>query len=170
MKAKSVLYLFILLLPLTGYGQGRHLKGIRGIEITGGITGHRAYGMLGASQNLSAVTYGKIVVAYEPGSIDDVKYHSYMIDASINYTLIQIKDDVFLNACLGGSGVYDDLEELESTTDQSGFSAGILGGAEIEIYISNAVVFLINGTQRYYFANDFGNARWMLGAGMKFTF
>lgn len=170
MKIKPVLYLFILMLPLTCYGQGRHLKGVRGIELAGGITGQGVYGSLGASQNLNAVTYGKIAVAYEPGTIDDVKYHSYMIDASINYTLIQIKDDVFLNACLGGSGVYDDLEELESTTDQSGFSAGILGGAEIEIYISNAVVFLINGTQRYYFGNDFGNARWMLGAGVKFTF
>jgi hypothetical protein len=101
MKIKPVLYLFILLLPLTSYGQGRHLKGIRGIELIGGITGQGVYGMLGASQNLSAVTYGKIAVAYEPGSIDDVKYHSYMIDASINYTLIQIKDDVFFNAFLG---------------------------------------------------------------------
>jgi hypothetical protein len=93
-----------------------------------------------------------------------------MLDAAIGYTLIQIKDDVFFNAYLGASGVYDDVEELESTIDQSGFSAGILGGAEIEFYISDTVVLLINGTQRYYFGSDFGNARWMLGAGVKFTF
>ena len=158
------------MLPFLTFGQGRHLKGIYGIEVTGGITGQGAFGSLGVSRNLSADLYGKLAIDYEQGTVTGVNYRSYMLDAAIGYTLIQIKDDVFFNAYLGASGIYDDIEELESTIDQSGFSAGILGGAEIELYISDTVVLLINGTQRYYFGSDFGNARWMLGAGVKFTF
>jgi hypothetical protein len=167
---RRLFFIFICMIPVLAFGQGRHLTGIPGLALPGGLTGQGAFGSLGVSRNLAANLYGKLAADYEQGTVTGVNYSSYMLDAAIGYTLIQIKDDVFFNAYLGASGLYDDIEELDSTIDQSGFSAGILGGAEIEIYISDTIVLLLNGTQRYYFGSDFGNSRWMLGIGMKFTF
>ncbi len=148
--------------------QVRHLKGQQGLEAFGGITKHSQVLGAGYSYYLSSKLYLKGSLGYETGTITEVNFTAYLVDVSCNYTLFDINSVAFFNVVLGGSGLYEETESLESTIAQEGFSPGVLGGVEIEMFLSDRLVIVAGGSQRHYFLSELGPDRWLVNGGLKY--
>jgi len=167
------IFLPILMLALSSLlanAQVRHLKGQKALEVMAGITEYSQVFGGGFSQYLSSKLYLKGALGYENGAISNVDFTSYLIDITANYTVFNINSQVFLNAVFGASGIYEETEFLESTFKQEGFSPGIIGGLEIEVFLSDRIILIINGSQRHYFQSELGANRWLVTAGLKYIF
>ena len=148
--------------------QVRHFKGQQGLEVFGGITKHSQVFGGGFSYYLSSKLYLKGSLGYETGTITEVDFTAYMFDVSCNYTLFDVNSVAFFNVILGGSGLYEETESLESTLTQEGFSPGVFGGVELEIFLNDRVVVIAGGSQRHYFLSELGPDRWLVNGGLKY--
>jgi len=148
--------------------QVRHLKGQQGLEAFAGITKHSQVFGGGFSYYLSSKLYLKGSLGYETGTITEVDFTAYLVDVSCNYTLFDINSVAFFNVLLGGSGLYEETESMESTIAQEGFSPGVLGGVEMEIFLSDRLVIVAGGSQRHYFLSELGADRWLATGGLKY--
>jgi len=170
MKKIFLPILMLALSSLLANAQVRHLKGQKALEVMAGITEYsQVYGG-GFSQYFNSKLYLKGVLGYEYGTISNVDFTSYLVDLTVNYTVFSINSKVFFNAVLGASGIYEETETLESTFEQERFSPGIIGGFEIEVFLSDRIILIINGSQRHYFQSELGSNRWLATAGLKYIF
>jgi len=170
MKKIFLPILFVVLSSQLANAQVRHLKGQKGLEVMAGITAYSQVVGGGFSQYISSKLYLKGLLGFENGTISNVDFTTYLIDITANYTVFNIKSQVFFNAVLGASGIYEETEPLESTFKQEGFSPGIIGGLEIEVFLSDRIILIINGSQRHYFQSELGPNRWLATAGLKYIF
>jgi len=170
MKKIFLPILFVVFSSQFANAQVRHLKGQKGMEVMVGITEHSQVFGGGFSQYLSSNLYLKGALGYENGTISNVDFTAYLIDITANYMVFSVNSQVFFNAVLGASGIYEETEFLESTFDQDGFSPGMIGGLEIEIFLNDKIILLTNGSQRHYFQSELGESRWLVTAGLKYIF
>ncbi len=168
----KTIFLIILIaaVHIQALSQVRHIKGQKGVEALAGITEDSNVLSVGYSQYLNSKLYLKGTLGYENGSISSVDFTAYLLEIATNYNLIKIHSKVFLNALLGGGIAYEETETLESTLEQTGFSPGVFGGLEIEIFINDRIVLVTNGTQRYYPQSALGEYFWMCNTGIKYIF
>lgn len=162
--------LFVVISSQLANAQVRHLKGQKGMEVMAGITEHSQVFGSGFSQYLSSNLYLKGLLGFESGTISNVDFTAYLMDVTAYYTVFNINSRVFINAVLGASGIYEETEPLESTFKQEGFSPGIIGGLEIEVFFNDKIILITNGSQRYYFLSELGENRWLATAGLKYIF
>jgi len=170
----SILW-FILFVP-EGHTQSRetisfrHVKGIQGIELGGGISDLGAAGLVYYSKYFSHKWYGKIGFIYEINNDPRFKTKTLTADITAART-VMFKRNFFLSALAGGSVVINEtLDGIDSDNSLNTTGVGIMGGAEIEYYLSNRFVIVIDGIVRYIFNSDIGKERFYGTIGLKFTF
>ena len=170
----SILW-FILFVP-EGHTQSgetisfRHVKGIQGIELAGGISDLGTAGSVYYSKYFSQKWYGKIGFIYEIKNDPRFKTKTLTADITGARTVI-FKRNFFLSGLAGGSVVINEtLDGIDSDNSLNTTGVGIMGGAEIEYYLSNRFVIVIDGIVRYIFNSDIGKERFYGTAGLKFTF
>ena len=167
MRNLVIIFTLLAFCLTSGYCQVRHIKGMKGVEINLGATGQAPFFAAGYSQYLDRIAYIKGSLGYERGTASNSDFSTYFIDAAMHYTFYSVNPNFFLNAVGGLSGMHEEIEKKEITIDQSGSSIGVLIGFEMELYIDERWVVLLNGNQRHYFSSNFGKNRWLVGAGIK---
>lgn len=172
---KQILILIVLIAGTLTCNAQRHLKGISGIDAVGGITSKGFFCEAGYFQYLTAKSYFTIPVRIEVAKIDGYNLNSISLNPSYNYTLWKPTEWMFINLKAGGSAYYDmrsktgGTDSLLISTKTSSLNFGLFGGVEIETYLSDRVVFLVNFRQNYNFKSYPGNTVWYAGAGLRFN-
>lgn len=168
----------------------RCLPGMRGIRITGGMVDgiHTSdkRNELGYYFGLSLDTYTKHCNRWVFGTEYLQKYHPYKsvriptsqftAEGGYYYTFLSDANKMFLlslgSSALAGYETNNWREKLlyDGSTLRSGDNF-IYGGAvslELEIYLSNRIVLLLNARERCLWGSDSGRFHFQFGAGIKF--
>jgi hypothetical protein len=148
----------------------RHVQGISAIDVQGGISGKGIYFGLGYTKFLGEKTYGKLNANYEMATIGRTDYKQYFINITPAYSLANINESVYFNVLGGLSAGLETAKSAETNLDLSKFIYGGLVGAEIEIYFSDKVALLLNGSQHIMFGSKVGNTRYYGGGGFRIAF
>ena len=174
MKTKIILLFAFVAIGSGAFAQ-RHLKGIKAVDILGGVTAKGYYGEAAFNSYLSNKFYYNLPIRAEFATIQGIKFNSYSFNPNINYTLLKPTEWLFINL-KGGGSVYLDMRQSSGSADSllintsaSTINYGFFGGVEIETYLSDRVVFLLNFRQNYNFKSYPGNAVWYAGAGLRFN-
>ena len=162
-----IAFTLMLICFTSGFGQVRHIEGLKGVEVVVGATAQGPYFSAGFSQYIHRQAYLKGSFGYERGAAAGSDFSTYFVDATGHYTFYSVNPNFFLNAVGGISGLYEDVQKKEITLDQSGSSVGVLIGLEAEIYLDYRWAVIVNVNQRHYFQSDFGKNRWFAGVGIK---
>lgn len=154
---KSILSIIVMFFCLSySYGQ-RHLKGMNAVDIGGGITGFGTYVNGDFTHFLNNKYYFKVGGMFESAKFDDVKLNSFLLKGGINRNLFHLGNSFFVQAnvnMLVSMNQYKG-ELIESTHKKKQyFNLGFAPGAEIEYYISDRVVFLLDFMQAFYLGKE----------------
>jgi hypothetical protein len=146
----------------------RHSRGSKAFEFSGGVSGYGLVGTSYYSEFMRDNVYYKIGGGYEfkKASTNTTKYSSLFGDLSVGYTVLN-QGSVFVSGIGGITVGLDKLEGIQTTAKVGGGFAGVLGGAEIDWYFANNIVFVINGSQRHILTKE-NSDRWYLTAGLRF--
>lgn len=161
---KFLLIIALGLLPIFGWSQ-THITRIKGIEIGGGSSLNSGWNLnISPSYFIHQKSYLKIILGIDGGqglkydSIikNDIKvsYLLYSADFVGYYTPVNIKDKNYLNFGLGISGIYNQVNNIQYTPNQSGFNIGGLITIENEFYFTKKVAIILNGRWYYYLNNN----------------
>ena len=169
---------FILLIAFLAIGSGafaqRHLKGIKGVDILGGITGKGYYGELGFNSYISNKLYYNLPIRAEFAEIQGTKFNSYSFNPNINYTLLKPTEWFFISA-KGGASIYMDSRGSTNSDTSTTYindktttiNYGVFAGIETEVYFSDKVVWIVNFRQNYNFNSTPGHSVWYAGTGVR---
>lgn len=169
---KTAIVLFALICTIS-YGQIRHVKGIKSLEIGAGTTKFGKETHISYVGFLSNKLYIKGGVFYEMGnSGNPIKYTAMGAEFSTLLTLVRIKENVYVNALGGVVGSMD----RQTETSQSGIDmgkaikVGVQGGGEIETFLADRISIIVFYKQRFLSNPAFGNYRWSAGLGLRYNF
>ena len=160
---------------ISGFSQ-RHLKGTFGVGAEGGLTKFGYYAGPSVDYNLTSKLYLKGDLLGEFGTIKltqtQIQLRSYYVDVSCYYNLFKLKDRMYFNGGLGVQGQYaflkDENKGVGSFT-QNIPGIGFYVSPEIEYFISDKFVAMLNYRQAYYVKNSFGKNVAFYGAGLKYN-
>lgn len=174
MKRGLVLLIFLCLYQLDIQAQ-RHIKGVKGFEVLGGITGKGYQGQVGFIKYFSNKVYGKCNVAFESGKLVDSYKNSvgtsgFILDITAAYTVYNLNDNLFINPIFGISAATESVQKTDFTPSTTSFIYGGFGGLELEFFLTDEFVIVVNGTQRYYLNSNLGTARFFTNIGLKYCF
>ena len=173
---KKFLFLLLVLLPVAGYSQ-RHLRGVSGVEVNGGVSDRGAYGLVGYSRYLGPKLYWKVTAGYEKGSIPAENapaikrnYSTILGQVGAYYSLLNLNSKAYLNVGGGGAVASESVTDYEWGPSKGGFAYGPYVGGEAELYLADRLVFLLNGNYQYLLGSDLGATRIYGGVGLKYCF
>ena len=171
MKNKCILSFFLLsAVAFSGFAQIRHVKGIQSIDVMAGISGYGQVYQLGYVKYFSSKFYGKLNAFYEMGEYADIGYTSMGIDIVPTYTFLKAGEGIYINGLTGLTFSLDQLTQgAEEINVKNTFKYGAMVGAEVEFFITDKIVFLLNGNQRFLLQQNFGNTRFFASAGFRFN-
>lgn len=186
----TFIYMLLLCLSLAGQAHAqRYLPGMKGIQVTGGLSDHmrfRSGDGFGYHAGFAMATYTKNANRWVIGGEYLEKKYSYKNDL---YPVAQITGEggyymkflsdagknVFASLGLSALAGYEtvnwgepQLPDGSRLTDEDHF---IYGGAltfEIETYLTDRIVLLLNARERMMFGGDCGRFHTQIGIGLKF--
>lgn len=148
----------------------RHYQGLRGLEVSGGVTEFGSYYGLGFSQYINSKSYYKATAFSEVGEANEVEYRNFGADVIYNYTFINLGNTFFLNGGLGATVGWDQITNSEVLDIESELNAGGLFNAEAELFFGNKIAIILQANQRILLKAAHGDRRWFAGLGLKYTF
>lgn len=178
MKKISVIVVLMIALIATNEAVAqRHIKGIQSTDIMGGITGNGYYAELGYLRCLSKEISISVPIRGELAKIENIGLMSISLNPAVNYNLWSPTEWLFFSAKGGLSVYYDmlnksDFEKYDGRlyrNSDSYINYGIFGGAEIETYFSNKIVWVVNFRQNYNFNSPNGGSVYYLGTGFRYN-
>lgn len=118
---------------------------------------------------------GEVGIGITRGTVADVTLTTLFMDGIGSFNLYNSGRIFYLNTTLGLSLANDFLSDFQSERldKQSFFTYGILGGLEAEFKVIRQLSFILEGNQRYYFKETFGEkTRWRFqaGVGIRYAF
>lgn len=160
----------LVMLALSSYGQIRHVRGIKSIEAGYGISkfGALYYGSFVKYYNTKL--YGKFSGFYEQGADAGIRFTSTGLDGQAVYNFLKIGEGIYVNGLAGITMALDQLQQgAEEFTIDPTFKYGVFAGIENEIFISDKFVLVLGCSQRFVFAENFGNNRFYAYSGIRFN-
>ena len=155
-------------ISVSSYSQLRHVEGIKSLGINVGFTGSGSFVNIEATNLFTGKLYGKAAIGTDFGKSNNIKYSSLFLDIGAAYTAFDISEKVFINGLAGLTASTDKITNIEGPLAESVFKYGAFLGAEIEFFLSNKSILLLNGNQRFMGKDEFGNTRYFFGIGYKF--
>lgn len=166
----SLITTAIVFVSTFSYGQIRHVKGIKAFEANVFASEFgTAYGLSYVTY-LNSKLYVKAGALFEEASSQELETRSYTVDGTVNYSLFNIKETVYFNASGGLTFTFDQLLESENLASQDVFKYGFIYGGEIETFITDKLVLVARADSRFLFRDEFGNSRYYLGGGIRYSF
>lgn len=176
---KKSIFICVAFLCLIGFKANaqRHIKGIKAIDVMGGLSGKGSYGELGYAHYLNNKFYITVRGRYEKGTINDsLNFTTYGLNVGANYTLWNPGEGFFFNLCGGGTAQFNQLDtksydrvKINDGIKQNTQSYGLFGGVETEVFFGNRVVWLLNFRQNVFFNKSIGSAAFYAGTGLRFN-
>lgn len=163
--------LFSVLSICFSYGQIRHVRHIKSVDVQYGLTGFGTTYSAGYVSYRSNSTYLKVGGFYEQGMGQGIRYTSMGLEPYFAKTVIRSGYFYYLNV-IGGAHLSIDNsgDSLGDFKIPSTFKTGVLFGVENELFISDKFVFIVNFSQRMLLSQEFGNYRWFAQAGIRYNF
>lgn len=169
MNNKIFVSLFLILFASSfANAQLRHVKGIKAIEVNYGYTKLGNYINLGYSKQVLQQLYLKGTLGFEKGEYKIAKFNSYIIDFGAFYSPVNLKKAIFLNFSGGITTNMDTYSNFEPINNAINFNYGAFVGAELEVYVLDSFVLLLNSQQKFLFNPTVGTKVYFLGAGIKY--
>lgn len=187
---KAVVYIIILCLSFIGQAQAqRYLPGQRGIQITGGLSDNFRFQKgngFGYHAGIAVATYTKNANRWVVGAEYLEKRFDYKsrlypvseITGEAGYYMKFLSDpgkNVFASLGLSALGGYESvnwgqylLPDGSRLNSEDHFVGGGALTLEIETFLTDRVVFLLNARQRMLFGGDCGRFHTQIGMGLKF--
>lgn len=171
MKVKIFLVIAFLTIAASSFAQFRHIKGVKSIEAGAGIS---KYGLLyngSYIQYLSRKVYGKATIFFEKGKDSGIEFSSTGGDLAVAYNFLKLGEGVYINGISGLTMAMDKVTRGAESYDISNkFKVGALFGAEVEVFITDKIVFVVGADQRIVLGSEFGNYRAYYRGGIRFNF
>ena len=145
----------------------RHLKGVQGIDIGGGITKFSNYYQFSYYYFFSDKYFIKPSLSYEVGKIGLTNYNEYSLMVSFERCFVKFRDFVFIN---GGLAPVPQIQNTQNDVlEKSGtfFPLGVSADVNVELFVLNKVALFGSFNEIYTPKDKFGNFRYMLGGGIK---
>ncbi len=147
----------------------RHVEGVQGIELAGGISDLGLAGSISYFRYFSHRWFGKASVNIEKDVDPRFISSATSIDLVISsYAIIQ--KSLFLYFMAGPTIVIENLKQIEWKHDPLWLGVGIASGTGLEYYLWNRLGITMIGLLRYVPNSSMGAVRSYLTAGMKYTF
>jgi hypothetical protein len=167
---RIVLSVFLLTWCFAASGQIRHVKGIKSVEVN---FGKPLYGTaFGASfvKYRTSSSYWKVGLLRDVSKRDLFQINSTAFDFSYYYTVYDINEIVYFNLFGGATVAVDQLVQNEFYSAKSAFKYGVLGGAEVEVFITDKWAVVPGFNQRYLFVDTFGKTRHYITFSVRYSF
>lgn len=145
----------------------RHIKGIRGFDLGGGVTKFGNYYQVSYIRFLEDRYFVKPSFSYEAGKIGLTKYSEYSLFVSFQKCFVKYKDFMFING--GLSPVFQMQITNNSVLEKSDtfYPFGVSLDINVELFLFNKLA-LFGSVNEIFTPNDkFGNLRYLLGGGIK---
>ena len=169
---KTLLIILIGFISFNSYGQIRHAKGLKAIDLSVGLTdvgpGFQA-GYLMYLNSLSAFAS----VSYDSGkkaSLNDRKAQGFTFDIGVGYTPISINNSLFMTIYGGPSVSYDQVTDAEAYSTNSSINYGVMIKPEVEYFFSDAISIMLQIPTRYLIQSEFGGLRLQAYLGVRYNF
>jgi hypothetical protein len=172
-KTYSVCLLLMLFVAGSVSAQLRHVRTMKGVEAGYGVTGHGTLFYGGFMTYLSKKSYFKPIVFMERGAQVGIRYQSVGADVAFAYTFTKVGSSVYVNGFAGATASSDQRVGAEGTANfeiPTTFKYGVLAGLEVETFISDRFVFVLNWNQRMLLRDAFGRNRWFGTTGIRYNF
>lgn len=180
---KKLLFSLLLAVPVllsaqtdnTGKTTVRHIRGIHAVEVDFGKSRYGFFGGLSYVQYLKKVLYIKGMLFYEKISFAPFTIGSLGMDIFPAYTIYRSPGKFYVNALLGVSFIATDIlvnddEYNENANEISKPKGGLVGGIEMEYYISGKASLIFNLSKKYYLpTNSFGQQRTFASIGLRYA-
>ncbi|MEP2668788.1 MAG: conjugal transfer protein TraO [Cyclobacteriaceae bacterium] len=174
-------YLLVIgvLIAFASSAQIRHVRGVQSADLTYGISGYGKVIALSYVKYTSKKAYFKVGPFLETGNSPQITYTSFGIDAALNYTVMKVTEGIYVNLLAGATSSIDKLsdpltlfDELGSTRNEdfSTLKFGLFGGLEVETFINDRFVVLLNFNERLMIKENFGRNRFFLSLGVRYNF
>lgn len=174
MKKIIILFSLLLIICNEGFSQ-RHIKGLKGAYLSGGISKLGYFGKIGGSYNLGRRLYANADVMIENGEVLNFKFQTYNLTGMLHYIPFNIKDKIYFSLALGPTINLSQVRKVKlsdtgSEKDLNQFDYGLVAGIEVETFISDKFIWLLDTQQRWFISNKFGSLAWYTGTGIKYIF
>lgn len=150
--------------------QLRKIAGLKGVEGRFGYSGS-GFSMAGAySKYVKNGNYYKVGGEYTYELVDNYFVNSVLMHVNFNFNVFDLKDTFFFHLNLGAVGGYEMIEKTEFVLSTNSFVYGPAAGGEIEFYLTDKMVLIAGGEQRYILGSTIGNFNYRLHGGLKYIF
>ena len=172
MKTKFfiVLFLAVMVVCLDGNAQLRKIAGLKGAEGRLGYTGAGFAMSSMYSKYVSGGNYYKIGGEYAYELLDNFFVNTILLNANFNFRVFDLGNNFYVHLNGGAVVGYEMIEENEFILSSNSFVYGPTLGGEIEYYITDKLVLVAGGEQRYLFGSTIGDFNYRLSGGLKFIF
>ena len=155
----------------------RHIAGIKGIDLMGGVGANCWNAELSYYKFISDVWIFRLGGNFEKTTFPSTNLTDFTVKPSINYTLFKLNDNLYVNGELGlflgveKNTAYSPADDLTySYPAASNFIYGAFIGGNVEIYINTNTALIGSFQQHYIGGSDFGNWKYQLNGGLRFIF
>jgi len=164
-------FLFICLFALStaaASSQEIHDVGVSAIDFAAGKSGIGFTGRVAMMKNTSPSFYLKLQAAGDFGRLYNLRYQLYSFDVLGYVKPFYISEFFQLNIGGGLTAGYEHINNLpEENAKNIGFSAGIKGSVEAEVFLNDQVGAFLYGDQSLLLKKSLGKNRYGLGVGIR---
>ncbi len=94
-------------------------------------------------------------------------YKDYNLMFSGQYTLLHLRDFIYLNARLGLLAGFESVNNEDLAINESYFVYGVFAGPEVEIFIIDKMALIFDVNQQYNFKSKLGTLHYQIGGGIR---
>jgi Conjugative transposon protein TraO len=145
----------------------RHIRGIKAIDLQGGISGKGWYASAGYVRFFSPKLYGRINATHESARIGEMDYRNTFLNVTPAFSFANISDRFFFSLLLGLSAGLETAKNAGTALDERKIIYGGLIGGEMEVYMGDRVALVLTGTQNYMLGGEIGKSRLYAGGGLR---
>jgi hypothetical protein len=173
---KNIIAIILTITIYKSYSQDvvlRHVKSVKMIEAYGGITKPGKTFGLGYLHFISDKFYINPEFNYEAGQIGSTKFKDFTGILSINYSLFNVKEKLYVNVPLGFNVGLNKIEKFTTEDKSYTFNAaqkiyyGGVTGVNVEFYINKSTALVATFKEFYMKSNPMGEWKYEILGGIR---
>lgn len=148
----------------------RHIKGVQGMDIGGGITKFGNYYQASYIHFLKDKFFIRPSLSFETGKIGMTKYDEYSLFVAFNKDVFVFREFFFLSVGLAPAIQMQNTSNEIVKLDKFYYPLGVMADITLELFVFNKVTLAATATEIYSPKDKFGAFRYLMGGGVKIYF
>ena len=148
----------------------RHIKGVKGMEIGGGITKFGSYYQASYLHFIKDKFYMKPSFAFETGKIGLTQYQEHSLFIEFDRDLFVLKEFLFVSVGLAPAIQVQNTNNEIVKPNNIYYPLGVMMNVNLEFFIFNKVTLNAQVAEIYSPKDKFGAFRYTIGGGVKIYF